>query len=176
MPGYVIHIAVANEYIRKNNLRNPEEFIRGVIAPDDVEDKSLTHYGKYSSRTNLKQYLDANEINTDFDKGYFLHLLTDYLFYNYYFITPRTVMFYQDYDRTNQELILKYHVQLPERLQKFANCNNEEEPEILKIDELEKMIDEISDLDLEKSEREIKNTETITIGNKTIETNVFRRY
>ena len=62
MPGYVIHIAVANEYIRKNNLRNPEEFIRGVIAPDDVEDKSLTHYGKYSSRTNLKQYLSPYSI------------------------------------------------------------------------------------------------------------------
>lgn len=41
MAGYVIHLAVAEEYIRKhkNENNNYEEFIAGVIFPDSVKDK-----------------------------------------------------------------------------------------------------------------------------------------
>ena len=47
MPGYVIHIAIATQYIKKhNNIKNEEEFIKGTIYPDSVSEKKLTHYGK----------------------------------------------------------------------------------------------------------------------------------
>lgn len=59
MAGYVIHLAVGEEYIRKhpNEINNYEEFIEGVIYPDSVTDKSLTHYGLKSSQVNLKRFL-----------------------------------------------------------------------------------------------------------------------
>ena len=176
MPGYVIHIAIANEYIRRNkSIENKKELIDGVLAPDSVTDKSLTHYGEYSSRPNLREYLIQNELTTDYKKGYFLHLLTDYLFYNYYIVKPKGVTFYQDYDRTNKELIEKYDVHLPEELKKYANISSDLEPEILKLDLLENMIDEISSVNLEKAAKEIKNNNYIMIANKKIETNIFKR-
>ena len=50
MPGYVIHLAVAEEYLRKQKKvkENYNDFIEGVIYPDSVTDKSLTHYGQKS--------------------------------------------------------------------------------------------------------------------------------
>ena len=86
MPGYVIHLAIAEEYLRKHSEKKEDykEFINGVIEPDGVKDKSLTHYGPKSSKSNLAEYLKVNNIDNSFSRGYFLHLLTDYLFYNRY--------------------------------------------------------------------------------------------
>lgn len=57
MAGYVIHIAVAQEYLRKCKKKeeNIEKFINGVIYPDSVQDKSLTHYGAKSSKVVLRR-------------------------------------------------------------------------------------------------------------------------
>ena len=48
MAGYVIHLAVGEEFIRNfpNEIKNYEEFIEGIIYPDSVSDKSITHYRK----------------------------------------------------------------------------------------------------------------------------------
>ena len=85
MAGYVIHLAVGEEYLRKhpNEIKSYDEFIQGIIAPDDVKDKSLTHYGPKSSKVNLKNFFEEKDIDSDFNKGYFIHLLTDYIFYNH---------------------------------------------------------------------------------------------
>lgn len=58
MAGYVLHIAVAQEYLRKhsNIKENEKEFIEGVIYPDSVTDKSLTHYGEKSSKVVLREF------------------------------------------------------------------------------------------------------------------------
>ena len=63
MAGYVIHLAVAEEYLRKHKdfKEDYDEFIKGVIYPDSVTDKSLTHYGKKSSKVILKNFLQDNE-------------------------------------------------------------------------------------------------------------------
>ena len=62
MPGYVIHLAVAEEYLRKQKKvkENYNDFIEGVIYPDSVTDKSLTHYGQKSSLANLYNFLKEN--------------------------------------------------------------------------------------------------------------------
>lgn len=38
MPGFTIHIAVAKEYIKKHKdeIKNEEEFIKGIIDPDYI--------------------------------------------------------------------------------------------------------------------------------------------
>ena len=86
MAGYVVHLAVAEEYLKSHPEEQYEEFIQGVIFPDSVTPKSITHYGKSSAYTNLGEFLKENDINNSYKRGYFLHLLTDYLFYNYYFL------------------------------------------------------------------------------------------
>lgn len=156
MPGHVIHIAVAKEYLRKHKkAENEEQFIEGVISPDLTDDKSKTHYGPYSSKTNLKEFLKENNIDTSFKRGYFLHLVTDYLFYNKY-LDICTKVIYHDYDVTNRELIQKYNVQIPEKI-KDEVFFNDGEPKLLSKELIIKFINEVSKLDLDKIEEEIKN-------------------
>lgn len=53
MPGYVIHIATAQEYLKKHRKEYSIDFINGTIAPDLTNDKQKTHYGKSPAYTSL---------------------------------------------------------------------------------------------------------------------------
>lgn len=156
MAGYVIHLAVAEEYLRKHNndIKNYNEFISGVIAPDEVKDKSLTHYGEKSSKVDLKKFIQTNEIETDYQKGYFLHLVTDYLFYNKY-LEYFSKDIYNDYDFTNKELIEKYKVTIPEHIKNYIFFKTGE-TKILSIDLAQKVIEEVSEYSLKEVEQQIK--------------------
>ena len=154
MPGYVIHLAIAQEYLRKHNKKKSEDFILGSIEPDFTTDKAKTHYGKSPAYTNLKEYLENNKIDDDFKQGYFLHLVTDYLFYNYYLNEIRKPQIYEDYDVTNKNLIEKYKIDLPEKVKDkifFKNGN----PEILTVKLACKVIDEVSEYTLEEIAKEV---------------------
>lgn len=96
MASFDIHLAIGKSYILKNrNIINEEEFYKGIIAPDLVINKEKSHYsGKQNkedlldylaNKVQLFLYLKNNNINTDYDKGIFLHLITDYLFFNDFF-------------------------------------------------------------------------------------------
>ena len=156
MTGYVIHLAIAEEYLRKHKdiKEDYEEFIKGVIYPDSVTDKSLTHYGIKSSKVILKDFLQDNEINNSYMRGYFLHLITDYLFYNKY-LEKFSKDIYNDYDILNKRLIEKYNVVLPENIQNNV-FYKEGETKILTMELAIKIIDEISDLNLNAVEKEIR--------------------
>ena len=55
MAGYVIHLAVAKEYLRNFRIKDEKEFLRGIIAPDLLShgDKTTTHYrDRKSTRLN----------------------------------------------------------------------------------------------------------------------------
>lgn len=120
MPGFVIHLATANEYIRKhpNETKNESDFINGSIAPDltTKEGKKITHYGPSSAEVGLRDYFAKNDIETDYDKGYFLHLVTDYLFYNK-LLECTSKEIYNDYDILNEFLIQKYEVKIPKEIE-----------------------------------------------------------
>ena len=154
MPGYVVHIAIAQEYLRKHNLKYSEQFIIGSIAPDFTNTKSKTHYGKSPAYTNLKKFLLINSINTNYNKGFFLHLVTDYLFYNKYIRKIEKPQIYNDYDYTNKDLIKKYNVKLPDSL-KDKVFFKRGKPKILTLDLANKVIEEISNLDLETISKEV---------------------
>ena len=156
MAGYVIHLAVAEEYLKKHKdvKEDYDEFIKGVIYPDSVTDKSLTHYGIKSSKVILKDFLQDNEINNSYMRGYFLHLITDYLFYNKY-LEKFTKDIYNDYDILNKRLIEKYNVVLPENIQNNV-FYEDGETKILTMELAIKIIDEISDLNLNAVEKEIR--------------------
>lgn len=155
MPGYVIHLAVAEEYLKKHKYRQEEynEFINGVIFPDSIKDKQKTHYGEKSSLSNLYEFLKLNKIDTSFNRGYFLHLLTDYLFYNKYIDRMSNDM-YNDYDILNKTLIEKYSVKLPECIKEMVFFK-EGNLVILSLELIIKMIDDISNMDLDELEKDV---------------------
>ncbi len=149
MAGYVIHLAVGVEYIKrhKNEIKNYKEFIEGIIYPDNVSDKSLTHYGEKSSKVHLKDFLVEHEINTSFEKGYFLHLITDYLFYNK-FLDYFSKKIYDDYDMSNKYLIEKYKVKIPEEVKNkiFYKCGG---TKLFTLNSISKFIEKTAQYDLE---------------------------
>lgn len=157
MPGYVIHLAVAEEYLKKHKIpkENYDDFIEGVIFPDSVEDKSKTHYGKGSANSNLYEFLQDNTVLNSFQRGHFLHLLTDYLFYNHcieYFSND----IYNDYDILNKDLIRKYNVILPEKVKKYVFFKNDGELKILSLPLIENFIKSASDMQIDEICEEIK--------------------
>ena len=159
MPGFVIHIAIAKEYLRKHrDIENEGEFIKGTIYPDLVEDKTKTHYGKSPTYTDLKQYLLQNDFNSSFNKGSFLHLVADYLFYNQYLRNiPRKEskeIIHNDYDIINRILIEKYDISLFEEIKKYI-FYKDGQPKILTLDLIERVIEEISNMDLEVIRKEV---------------------
>ena len=160
MAGYVIHLAVAEEYLKNTKVKEDyNEFIEGVIAPDDVKDKSETHYGEKSSETKLDEFLKDNKLNTSFNRGYFLHLVTDYIFYNKIFDTYSKDI-YNDYDILNSTLIEKYHVKLPERINDKVFFKKGE-LKLLTLEKVEECIKLSSSMELDDIEKEIKNPKLI---------------
>lgn len=117
MPGYVIHLAIGKVYEQNNEIKDIESFERGIIAPDLSKDKRKSHYGPDSSNPDLNRYLRERKITNEFDEGYFLHLITDYLFYNK-FLKRWNERIYDDYDKLNDRIIKKYNIVLLKKLLK----------------------------------------------------------
>ena len=176
MPGYVIHIAVAKKYIRKHKkeINNERKFIEGAIAPDLIvilnenESKSNTHYGKwgnYNMEINLCKFLGDHkvDINNDYWKGYFLHLLTDYEFYLKYFkeeteeLIKNKDKYYYDYDCLNKYLMEKFDIDKYE-YERIANCISlkDDKPKYLKKEKIISFIENLSDIKLEEIIEKVK--------------------
>lgn len=149
MQGYVIHLSVAEEYLKKNKKTEQyEEFIEGVIYPDSIKDKWITHFGEKSSKSNLWKFLNEKDIKTSFNRGYFLHLLTDYLFYNHY-VDTMTKDMYNDYDVLNDRLVEKYNVKIPEKVKEQIFSKPDGTLKILTEELVDKMVEEISNMDID---------------------------
>ena len=134
MPGFNIHLAIGKRYIEKQKnkkdvIKNENSFYNGLVAPDLVNDKKISHYTTETNKNNLEKYLlgkvrldlylKENKVETDFEKGVFLHLFTDYLFFNQFFkkeyiknITYQDFVrdLYYSYEKTNDYLNKKYNI------------------------------------------------------------------
>lgn len=164
MPGFVIHIAVAKEYIKKHNneIKDEEKFIEGALAPDLIpkidknRNKSETHYGKWGNdgmEINLDKFLtdDKVDMKDDYWKGYFIHLLTDKEFYLKYFkeeteeLINNNDTYYYDYDCLNKSLIEKYNIEMKYD-ENVTKCMSyiDGNPKYLKKEKVIKFIDEIT--------------------------------
>lgn len=167
MPGFVIHIAIAEQYYQQHKLeiKKKEELIRGVIAPDlnkdmteIAENKSETHYEKWGNnetKINIHRFLKDPQVNLqqDYWKGYLIHLLTDDYFYYEYFeketkeIQENKDNFYYDYDCLNEFLIKKYDIELKENIQKYVKYVKGN-PKYLKSNKVINFIETIGEINL----------------------------
>lgn len=163
MPGYVIHLAVSKVYEKNNKIKYLESFERGIIAPDLAKDKGKSHYGQYSSNPDLDKFIQMNGISSSYKEGYFLHLVTDYLFYNK-FLKKWDNHIYDDYDKLNGRIAKKYNIVFPEELLKVVKIK-EGELELLDEEEVYRFIDVVGKIDI----REMVKENKISFQNKIAE-------
>lgn len=153
MPGYVIHLAVAKKHIELNNIQNKEEFIRGIIAPDLLKQAGIdSHYG-ISSNPNLRKFLENHKMKSDYNKGYFLHLVTDYMFYNK-FLDKWSPEIYEDYDILNKVLIEKYNVKVPNEVQKYVEFQDKPLT-ILNLDDIISFIETVGKIPINQMYKDV---------------------
>jgi len=167
MPGFVIHLAIAEEYIKrhKKEIKDINEFKRGVIAPDITDDKYKSHYDNYHKQhVGLLPFLKQTnlDLSTDYGKGYFIHLLSDELFYHstfdkeHKYVIKNDLTFYNDYDCLNKRLLKKYrNIKLLDELKKYTKVVNGK-PEYLDYKRVKKFIKDISKRTIDEQIAEIK--------------------
>ena len=193
MPGFNIHLAIGKRYIEKQKnkkdvIKNENSFYNGLVAPDLVTDKKISHYTTETNKNNLEKYLlekvrldlylKDNKVETDFEKGVFLHLLTDYLFFNEFFEKEfiKNIDYqdfvrdlYYSYEMTNEYLNKKYNIDFSifgDRLEKNIRKNKKEKKLedsdlkekklIFSEKELDEFIEKISSINIKELENEIR--------------------
>lgn len=179
MASFNIHLAVGKRYIEKSkSIENLNEFYKGIIEPD-LSDKKISHYTGLQDKTDLlnylankvqlNEYLNNNIIDSDYEKGVFLHLVTDYLFFNNFFDNNylSSISYenfckdlYYSYDITNEYLESKYKVDYTNFLElinnninndrKEKNVSDEIRKNILPQNKLDEFIEYVSNISLEK--------------------------
>ena len=141
MASFVIHLAIAKEYLEKHKENNPIDFEEGNIAPDLATDKILAHYGPITAKPSLYRYLQENPVDNSYNRGYFLHLATDYLFYNNFVIDT-------------------YQLKVPEKIKKYMN-SQEGTLSLFTKKDLINFISKMSNVNLDVIQQEIKNKKDV---------------
>lgn len=129
MASPAMHLAIAKRYIEKHNNLNYKEFVKGTLYPDAEKNSIKLHYPKSSimgefaigvyDKVDLYAFLaDYPKLN-DFELGWFLHLVTDYIFFEECFTEEYLLKnsyeefckdLYFAYDHLNIYLSEKYHI------------------------------------------------------------------
>ncbi len=135
MANLVVHIAIAQEWAKKNKVNNFDDFVWGAVAPDIIgimnHNSVITHYGNvvkgddilehWANKVNINKFLDNNDINNDYMLGYLLHLVVDYYFYNEFLkrnmilnmcssVKELKQYLYQAYDSTTQYVNNEFNI------------------------------------------------------------------
>ncbi len=113
-----IHLAIAKKYLEKHSNLNNDDFIAGTLYPDADSDNDATHYtdkmrcndnvSHVRGKVNLYKFLEEHEEMNDFELGWFLHLVTDYLFFEECF--TEEYLLSKSYDEFCKELYHAYYV------------------------------------------------------------------
>ena len=65
MASFNIHLAVGKRYIEKTKaIKDEKEFYKGIIEPDLVSDKAVSHYTGIKDKNNLLIYLFSTKSTT----------------------------------------------------------------------------------------------------------------
>ncbi len=187
MPSLDIHIAIARKYLIKyNDVKDELAFIKGNLDPDLAKDRIASHYTKkvikndlseiLKNKIGLNEYLSDKNIVDDYEKGYFLHLVTDFIFFNFfldkdYIKTTDYFNFkkdlYYSYNIVHNYLINKYDIsyypfenEVKTRIatsQTDASYNGEKRLNIIPYKKLDNFINKILDKDIYNYLKDFKN-------------------
>lgn len=181
MASLMMHLVIADKYCKLHNIEDTLEFVSGSIAPDVLNNKEASHYvddnikretyiDLIKNRVDLIKFCKVNVMANDYVKGYFLHLITDYVFYTQYMLKLNKIkllencdiqyvknIVYDEYNRLNTYLIKKYPDINIEILPPECRENINLESDIFNTDDIEKVIDFCARLDLNKIFQSIKN-------------------
>jgi hypothetical protein len=183
MASLMIHMLVGQEYCKKHRVKNVDAFLEGNIAPDLVKDKRPTHFSNivhnktYTetiiNKVNLPVCCDNINLDSDFHRGGFLHLLTDYVFFNKYLIDcpgykkiEAQSMFdiqdslYRDYYRINNWIMNMYSDIKIDMLPENTTTTGTGKMEIIRLNDLRKIVEYCSNLDLDKIYEDIKTNQS----------------
>ena len=183
MPSFNIHLAVAKRYLDKHNdVKDTKAFYKGSIAPDFVDDKSISHYTakrresiNYSTfllkKVILNDYLKDNDVTNDYEKGVFLHLVADKIFFSNFFdidmlnncITEDFLKnLYYSYDLLNDYLndnyINIYDIFDAKKINNFFRkykTDDGNRKSIIGLEKIKEFIEEISDISIDDYKRKV---------------------
>lgn len=177
MANAVVHLAIAKKYMLKNRIKNQKDFIKGTLYPDAYFDNDKSHYtdldrkpdllNHVRGKVNLYKFLKEHSLCDDFEKGWFLHLVTDYLFFLECFEESYLQsLSYKDfckelyfaYDCLNTEIAELYNITIED----YQDYPSEYYPGIpyqkciLPKEMIVKFIDRVSSINLEEYIKKIK--------------------
>lgn len=152
MAGYVIHIAIGNAILDNNKglIKDYKSYLQGLIGPDYEKHRLMGKGVPKRVAWTLMHKMDMNRDFsqlTDYEKGYFIHLLTDEYFYKKYNNYNSVGALYEDYNKTNRDIMAKYNVNLPNEIVSDVEFVDGE-PKILKLDGLVDFIEYVASLDM----------------------------
>ena len=103
MADWNTHLAIAKRYMEKHPGEIVDEgaFYQGSLAPDmassDLLNSDNSHYGNQPppkeanafqrsiTKVDLGKFLSLNDVTCDYSRGFFLHLVADFLFFTEFF-------------------------------------------------------------------------------------------
>lgn len=173
-----IHLAIAKKYLKRHPELNYEKVLAGALYPDTVENKDVSHYtdlnrGKdlisyLQGKVDLYAFLKEHDSMDDFELGWFLHLVTDYIFFSECFAKEYLAnISYQEfvkdlyfaYDHINLYVSEKYHI-IDEDYKAYPSENYGGEPYkdcILPKDMIDAFIERVASFDLDEYVKKIHN-------------------
>ena len=112
-----IHLAIAKIYLKSHPSLDEKEFIDGTLYPDATDDNDKSHYTDLNrgndnvshvrGKVNLYNFLSEHSTLNDFELAWFLHLVTDYLFFEECFSTEYLLS--KSYDDFCKDLYFAYY-------------------------------------------------------------------
>lgn len=166
-----IHLAIAKKYLENHNELDYDKVLEGTLYPDAAEDNDKSHYtdknrGKDNvshvrSKVNLYKFLESHKTLDDFELGWFLHLVTDYLFFEECF--TKEYLLENSYKDFQKDLYYAYHclnLYLSEKY-KIVKTDYKSYPSeyypgipyqecILPIDMIDEFINRVSSIDINR--------------------------
>ena len=187
MPCLAVHLAIAEKYLKNHLEENRDDFILGTIAPDielpEMEKyiniigkgKNNNHFGhnvnttdpiEYMKRkVDFKMFFNINDIDTSFKRGYFLHLLSDNLFFKDYVDYKKLeglnqeqvkIKAYNEYNLITPILIKKYKLNIPDSIKQIVMGKGEGKLEILKEEDVFEFIEKMANINLLEQKNKLK--------------------
>lgn len=181
----MIHLLIGEKFCENNHITNKTNFLKGNFAPDLAEDKKQSHFSKdlkaktftdaLINKIDLNNFSKAKfNLNDDYQKGVFLHLLTDYYFYNEYLINDPNYQQYKEepYSKVKELMYKEYDFVGYYIKSNFPNLNYDLLPEVgnltangqMKIileKQLLQIVNFCANLNLEKIYEKLIKTKTI---------------